>query len=56
MNEQNHRSEEKPEEKVNASNIQIVKFQVEGTIEQLKQLQHFLRENQIKFTAIKEGK
>lgn len=48
--------EEKPEEKVNASNIQIVKFQVEGTIEQLKQLQHFLRENQIKFTAIKEGK
>lgn len=46
--------EEKPTEVKN--NIQIVKFQVEGTIEQLKALQHFLRENNIKFAAIKEEK
>lgn len=33
---------------------QTVRFQVEGTVEQLKALQLFLRENKIKFTAIKE--
>lgn len=37
-------------------NTQIVKFAVEGTIEQLKALQHFLRDNNIKFSAIKEDK
>ncbi len=34
---------------------QTVRFQVEGTIEQLKALQKFLRENNIKYSAIKEG-
>lgn len=34
---------------------QTVKFQVEGTVEQLKALQKFLRENNIRFSAIKEG-
>lgn len=38
------------------TNTQIVKFAVEGTIEQLKALQKFLRENNIKFSAIKEDK
>lgn len=33
---------------------QTVRFQVEGTIEQLKALQKFLRENNIKYSAIKE--
>lgn len=33
---------------------QTVKFQVEGTVEQLKALQKFLRENNIRFSAIKE--
>lgn len=33
---------------------QIVRFQVEGTVEQLKALQKFLRENKIRFSAIKE--
>lgn len=31
---------------------QVVRFQVEGTIEQLKALQRFLRENNIKFSSI----
>lgn len=31
---------------------QVVRFQVEGTVEQLKALQHFLRENNINFKAI----
>lgn len=35
-----------------APKLQTVKFQVEGTIEQLKALQHFLKENKIKFYAI----
>lgn len=38
------------------TSTQIVKFAVEGTIEQLKALQKFLRENNIKFSAIKEDK
>lgn len=33
---------------------QTVRFQVEGTIEQLKALQRFLKENNIKYSAIKE--
>ncbi len=36
--------------------LQIVKFQVEGTIAQLKALQQFLKENNIKYSAIKEDK
>jgi len=36
--------------------VKIVKFQVEGSIAQLKLLQQFLRDNKIKFTAIKEDK
>lgn len=32
--------------------MQVVRFQVEGTVEQLKALQRFLRENKIKFSAI----
>lgn len=32
--------------------LQTVRFQVEGTVEQLKALQRFLRENNIKFSAI----
>lgn len=38
------------------TNTRIVKFAVEGTVEQLKALQKFLRENNIKFSAIKEDK
>lgn len=41
---------------ITQTNTQIVKFAVEGTIEQLKALQKFLRENNIKFSAIKEDK
>ena len=36
------------------TNLQIVKFQVEGTVAQFKSLQQFLRENNIKYSAIKE--
>ena len=36
--------------------LQIVKFQVEGTIAQLKALQQFLKENNIKYSAIKADK
>ena len=36
------------------TNLQIVKFQVEGTVVQFKSLQQFLRENNIKYSAIKE--
>lgn len=32
--------------------IQTVRFQAEGTVEQLKALQHFLRDNKIKYYAI----
>ena len=35
-----------------AQKTQIVRFQAEGTIEQLKALQRFLRENNIKYSAI----
>ena len=41
-------------EPVTEQKTQTVRFQVEGTVEQLKALQLFLRENKIKFTAIKE--
>lgn len=40
---------------VNVSTVpktQVVRFQVEGTVEQLKALQRFLKENKIKFSAI----
>lgn len=36
----------------NTPRIKTVKFQVEATVEQLKKLQTFLRENNIKFSAI----
>ena len=35
-----------------APKMQVVRFQVEGTVEQLKALQRFLKENKIKFSAI----
>lgn len=34
------------------ANLQIVKFQVEGTVAQLKALQQFLKENHIKYSAV----
>ena len=37
---------------VPAPKMQVVRFQVEGTVEQLKALQLFLRENKIKYSAI----
>lgn len=43
---------EAPAEASPAVKTQVVRFQVEGTIDQLKALQHFLRENNIKFSAI----
>ena len=35
-----------------APKMQVVRFQVEGTVEQLKALQRFLKENKIKFSSI----
>lgn len=40
------------EEPIAVQKLQVVRFQVEGTVEQLKALQRFLRENNIKFSAI----
>ena len=37
-----------------APKMQVVRFQVEGTVEQLKALQRFLKENKIKFRQFKE--
>lgn len=41
-----------PVTKAPAVKTQVVRFQVEGTIDQLKALQHFLHENNIKYSAI----
>ncbi len=40
----------------NASKTTTIKFQVEGTVAQLKALQQFLKENNIKYSAVKEDK
>ena len=44
--------QEQAEVAVPAPKMQVVRFQVEGTVEQLKALQRFLKENKIKFSAI----
>ena len=44
--------EEQAEAIASAPKKQVVRFQVEGTVEQLKALQRFLRENKIKYSAI----
>ena len=43
---------EPPVTEAPAVKTQVVRFQVEGTIDQLKALQHFLHENNIKYSAI----
>lgn len=49
-------AQEMPQEQAEAiapaPKMQVVRFQVEGTVEQLKALQRFLKENKIKFSAI----
>ena len=44
--------EEQAEAIAPAPKKQVVRFQVEGTVEKLKALQRFLRENKIKYSAI----
>ena len=49
-------AQETPQEQAEScrtrAKMQVVRFQVEGTVEQLKALQRFLKENKIKFSAI----